>query len=217
MRKRLFSPAMFLALVTLVPSLTPSAEAKVGTRQLKNGAVTTEKIGDGAVTTPKLGDQSVTEGNLAAGSVTGAKLAEGAVTEAKLADGAVATAKLAATERSEGFVANLAGQIGMGGAAETTIASLSLPAGGKYVATAVAALGNSGAVPNLVECELRDDGTVVAIGFANLAELAVFSQTIALTGTSDGGTLTLVCTPDAGAQAKSRVVTAVRVGTLQTQ
>jgi len=193
------SPATVIACVALIAALVGTAVAanKIGSKQLKSGAVTTKKLKNKAVTS--------------------AKLADGAVTSGKLADGAVTTTKLAPQERSEGFETSTSGQIALTAETDTTVATLSLPAGGHYVLTAATALGNNAATTNLVSCELRDDGTVLATGFANLAPLAVFSQTITLTGASDGGSATLVCNPDKGAQAKSRVITAVRVGSLQTQ
>jgi hypothetical protein len=199
--------AVVIAAATLALPVARVAHAKVGTKQLKDNAVTTPKLADGAVTTPKLVD----------GAVTAPKLADGAVTAGAIADGAVTSAKLAAGQRVEGFVSNEQTSTALQGAEETTVVSLSLPAGGSYVVTAAVLLGNSAAVTNFVGCELRDDDTVVAVSIVSLVELAVFSQTVTLTGTSNGGELALVCTPDASAQAKSRVMTAVRVATLSTQ
>jgi hypothetical protein len=45
----------------------------------------------------------------------------------------------------------------------------------------------------------------------------VFSQTISLTASSPGGAIELVCNPDTGSQAKSRVISAIRIGSLTTQ
>lgn len=213
------SPGTVLAIVALIAALAGTADAarKIGTKQLKNNAVTTKKIKKKAVTGSKLADRAVSSEKLADGAVTGGKLANGAVTGGKLADGEVTGAKLASGERSEGFVVNAAGQIALNAGSDNTVATLSLPAGGRYVVTAAVALGNNAAVTNFVSCSLRDDGTNVSTGFANLASLAVFSQTITLTGATDGGVVTMVCQPDSGAQAKSRVITAIRLGSLQGQ
>ena len=83
------SPAMVVALVALAVSLGGSAWAvtKVGTKQIRNGAVTTQKIRGGAVTSGKLGN----------GSVTGPKVAAGAIGESDLLDGAVSGDKIAQT------------------------------------------------------------------------------------------------------------------------
>jgi hypothetical protein len=159
----------------------------------------------------------VTTGAVADGAITAPKLADGAVTAGAIADGAITSAKLAAGQRVEGFVTNEQSSTALTAGEETTVASLNLPAGGSYVVTTAVLLGNSAAVSNFVSCELRDDAKVVAVAVVSLVELAVFSQTVTLTGTSDGGEVALVCTPDASTQAKSRVMTAVRVGTLSTQ
>lgn len=210
------SPATVLAIVALIAALAGTADAarRIGAKQLRNNAVTTKKIKKNAVTTAKLADRAVTGRKLANGAVSGGKLANGAVTGAKVADASLTGEKLTPGERSEGYVVNNAGQTALTGATDNTVASLSLPAGGAYVVTAAVALGNNGAVQNLVSCTLRDDGTAVSTGSADLAQLPVFSQTITLTGTSDGGVLTLICQPDVGAQARSRVITAIRVGSL---
>ena len=217
MANRSLVAAVVIAAATLALPVARVAHAKVGTKQLKNAAVTTDKLADGAVTAPKLADGAVTAGAVADAAITASKLADGAVTAGAIADGAVTSAKLAAGQRVEGFVSNEQTSTALPGTEETTVVSLNLPAGGSYVATAAVLLGNSAPVANFVACELRDDDTVVAVSIVSLVELAVFSQTVTLTGTSDGGELALVCTPDASAQAKSRVMTAVRVGTLSTQ
>ena len=56
------SPSMVVALVALFVALGGSAFAvsQVGTKQLKNAAVTTAKIRNGAVNNAKLGNGSVT-------------------------------------------------------------------------------------------------------------------------------------------------------------
>jgi hypothetical protein len=200
-------PVVTAIAIVIASTLAGNANAKVGTKQIKTGAVTTEKIADRAVTTEKLGDQAV-------GSD---KLADGAVTAAKLASGAVTTAKLPEGERSEGFVTNVAASVAMGSPGFTTLASLTLPEGGRYIVSASTNIGNDGAADNLVSCELRDDGTAVSAGTTALAALAVFSQVVTLIGTSNGGSVTLACQPDSGAHARNRVMTAVRVGTLTAQ
>lgn len=55
------------------------AASKIGTNQIKNGAVTTEKLHDKAVTKPKLGDAAVTTAKLQGKAVTTGKLSDDAV------------------------------------------------------------------------------------------------------------------------------------------
>lgn len=80
---------MVVALIALVVALGGSAWAvtKVGTKQIRNGAVTAPKLRNGAVTSGKLGP----------GSVTGPKVAPGAIAESDLLDGSVTGDKIAQT------------------------------------------------------------------------------------------------------------------------
>jgi hypothetical protein len=183
------SAALIIASIALVAALAGGAYAasKIQTSDLAKKAVTTKKIAGKAVTSQKLADSAVTSGKLAAG------------------------------ERSEGFVVNTPGATPLPALAINTVQTLNLPTGGTYVVTAAASLGNNAATANLANCELRDDGVKVTAGNGALPALAVFGETITLTGTSDGGTVTLVCQLDSAGQARDRVITAVRVGTLQTQ
>jgi hypothetical protein len=90
------SPAMIIALVALFVALggVSYAAAKIGTAQLKNGAVTTPKLHTNAVTSPKLKNGAVTAGKLGTNAVTKTKIAPGAVTSDALADSSVSTENL---------------------------------------------------------------------------------------------------------------------------
>lgn len=76
------SPAMVVALVALFVSLGGASYAatKIGTRQIKNGAVTTKKLHFQAVTTNKLADGSVTTSKLANDAVTGQQVEDNSLT-----------------------------------------------------------------------------------------------------------------------------------------
>ena len=149
-------------------------------------------------------------------AVTSAKIKRGAVKTSKLADGAVTSRKLSPSERSQGFVTTKAGQLSLPPATDTIVAQLSLPTTGSYILTAATDLGSAG-TGGLVSCELLENNNPLATGNANLPALAVFSQTISLTASSSGGSIELVCNPDTGSQAKSRVISAIRIGSLTTQ
>ncbi|MGI8430246.1 MAG: hypothetical protein ACR2OB_13325 [Solirubrobacteraceae bacterium] len=172
------SAASVIALIALVAALSGTAYAatRIGTKQLKDGAVTTGKLADRAVTTGKLNPSA----------------------------------------RSQGFATNRRGQLALTGGADTTVARLSLPVGGNYIVTAEAVLGSNGA-GGLVNCDLLENNNPIASGNGSLTAMAAFSQTITLTAASSGGSIALSCNPDNGAQAKARVITAVRVATLSTQ
>lgn len=177
-----------IALIALSAALSGTAYAagQIGSKQLQRGAVTGEKIKKGAVTT------------------------------SKLADGAVTASKLAPSERSEGFLASDPSQLTLPAGTDTSVARLSLPAGGNYILTAATALGSNGA-GGLISCQLLENNNPIATGNGNLPATAVFSQTITLTAASTGGSISLTCSPDTASQAKSRAITAVRVGSVTTQ
>jgi hypothetical protein len=92
------------------------AKEAVGTAKIKNNAVNGGKLADGAVTGSKLGGGAVGASNLAANSVGGSALADnsvngskivnGAVTEGKIAGGAVTEGKIAGGAVTEGKIAN---------------------------------------------------------------------------------------------------------------
>jgi len=98
---------MVVAMIALVVAIggTAIAATKIGTKQLKNNAVTAKKIKKNAVTaskikakavaTGKLAASSVATGKIAASAVTGSKIAASAVTGSKIADGTVTGSKIA--------------------------------------------------------------------------------------------------------------------------
>lgn len=87
--KRRPSPAMVVAMVALFVSLggTGYAATKIGTKQLKNRAVTSSKIRNGAVTTAKIRDAAVANPKLAGDSVNGSKVANGSLGAGDVASG----------------------------------------------------------------------------------------------------------------------------------
>lgn len=126
-RDQWLHPATILAAMALFVSMggVGYAASQIGTKQLKNRAVTTKKlalnavtsdrlrdgsvgaadlapgavgagaIGDAVVTGPKLAPGSVGQDALAGGAVGTDRIADGAVSSAKIADGAVTGAKIA--------------------------------------------------------------------------------------------------------------------------
>ncbi|HYU59891.1 MAG TPA: hypothetical protein VEK39_03965 [Solirubrobacterales bacterium] len=190
-RLRLPSPAIIVAVIALVAAMGGAAYAvkKIGPEGLKKNAVKTKKIVDKAVTTSKLADEAVT------------------------------TVKLDTPERSEAFFTNQADATPVSTTAPPftdadRVASLTLATGGHYVVTSSVDLASGGGGA-IIQCALRDDGTVISRGSANTAGTE-FSQTIALTGVVDGGSIDLVCLSSAAAQARSRVIVANRVASATT-
>ena len=211
------SPAMVVAFIALFAALSGGAYAakKIGSKNLRSNAVTTKKIKNGAVTGKKIKSRAVTNSRLGDGAVTAAKIRDGAVGTAKLADGGVTSAKLTPSERGEGFVTTRPDPISLPATTAATVATLNLPAG-SFIVTAAASLGGGGVGANYILCELRDDGAVLTTG-NGFVDLAVYMETVTLTGASDGGVVTLVCTPDLNALARSRTITATRVASVQAQ
>ncbi len=81
------SPAMVVALLALFVSLggfSYAAASKLGTSQIKNGAVTAKKLHNRAVKTKKIRDRAVTRAKLANGAVTAAKT-DGSIVKSTLA------------------------------------------------------------------------------------------------------------------------------------
>ena len=92
------SPAMAVALLALFVALGGSAWAvsKVGTKQLKNNAVTTPKIKAGSVNGSRLANGAVGAPKIAAAAVDGSKIAPFAVGGGALAEASVTAPKIAA-------------------------------------------------------------------------------------------------------------------------
>ncbi len=99
----LLHPATIIASIALFVALggVTYAAATIGTKQLKNGAVTRAKIKNRAVSPSKLANRAVTNEKLATNAVTPAKLRNSSVTVGKLADGAVQTSNLSTGAVSE--------------------------------------------------------------------------------------------------------------------
>jgi trimeric autotransporter adhesin len=116
-REKLMHPATFISLAALFVALggVGYAATRIGTKQLKNRAVTGPKLANNSVTSPKiragavgnadLANNSVStqkiqngaiiSGDLAVGSVLNGNLGNGAVTSSKVANGAIENHNLA--------------------------------------------------------------------------------------------------------------------------
>src|SRR4051812_12001576 len=168
--------AVPVAAIALIAALSGNAYAASGipSKAIRNGAITSKKIKNKAVTTKKLRNLNVTT--------------------AKLADSAVTVGKIELTARTQGFVTRQTGQTALTANTDNTVATLTLPAGGNYVVNASTSIGGNGGGVNVTACDLRDDGNIVSSGFTQ-TNAAQFQGGVALTGTSNGGTVTLTCNP----------------------
>jgi len=106
-REKLMHPATFISLLALFVALggVGYAATRIGTKQLKNRAVTNKKLANNSVTSRKIRSGAVGNLDLADGSVFGAKLQDGAVGTGKLGDGAVTSGKLGAAAVTSGKLA----------------------------------------------------------------------------------------------------------------
>jgi hypothetical protein len=102
--------ALFIALGGVGYAATKLPKNSVGSKQLKNGAVTTAKLKAKAVTTAKLGDGAVGAANIGAGVVGTTALANGAVTGAKVDAGSLGTVPSAARAATAGDATTLQGR-----------------------------------------------------------------------------------------------------------
>jgi hypothetical protein len=119
---------------------------------------------------------------------------------------------------SNGFVSNQKGDTPIGtGPDDSVIATLSLPPNSNYIVTAAAELGNTGATANSVHCSLEEGFNPITSGTEDLTPLATYSHTLTLTAASSGGAIKLACQGDKSALARNRVITAIRVGSLEQQ
>jgi hypothetical protein len=156
---------------------------------------------------------ALTGGAVAAKKKKKLKIPPNSISTKMIKDGAVTTPKLTPSERSEGFQTKQSGEIDLPTATETPVATLSLPAGGKYQVSAVVNLGRA-PVPAIVGCTLKDDSTVLGTSGNNATSTTDYGDTASLIGFSDGGTVTVTCNPNNALKAKDRVITAVRVASL---
>jgi hypothetical protein len=90
-REKLMHPATFISLAALFVALggVGYAATKIGTKQLKNRAVTGPKLANNSVTSPKIRARAVRNGDLANNSVSTSKIQNGAIISADLAVGSV--------------------------------------------------------------------------------------------------------------------------------
>jgi hypothetical protein len=116
---------------------------------------------------------------------------------------------------SDGYLARQSGTTTLPQEKATAIVQLTLPPSTGYIVTGAAELGNNAATAGFVDCTLSD-GASTSSGSTLLPGQAAFVQTLTLTGTTDGGVITLSCNPDNAGQARNGVITAVRVGVLHT-
>jgi len=189
---RLPSPAMGVALVALVVALsgTSYAVVRIGTKQIRNNAITSPKIRNGQVRSFDLARNSVVTAKIVAGAVTGLQIRDAGVGNADLANDAVSSAKVRG------------GAIGNSDLANDAVTASKVRAG---------AVGNAELANDAVTSPKIKDASVVAadIGDAQITaskikdgEVVVGNgrmQSTALTLPDGAGFTTLLSVPGLGA------------------
>lgn len=137
------TPATVLATIALFAALggVSYAAGKIGTSQIKNGAVTAKKLHRNAVGTNKVRNGAVKTAKIAGDAVTGAKVAES--TLGTVPDAAKLGGKDPAGFESHGFGGGDGSTVSLPSSTEKTVATLSLPAG-TYLVLARGGVNNNG-------------------------------------------------------------------------
>jgi hypothetical protein len=93
---RLPSPAMSVALIALVVATTGTtyAAVRIGTKQIKDNAITSSKIRNGTVKNIDLARNSVVTAKIVASAVTGLQIRDGSVGNADLGNDSVSTTRI---------------------------------------------------------------------------------------------------------------------------
>jgi trimeric autotransporter adhesin len=150
------SPAMGVALIALVVALsgTTYAAVRIGTKQIRNNAVTSVKIRNGQVRSVDLARNSVVTAKIVASAVTGLQIRDASVGNADLANDAVSGAKVRA------------GAVGNSDLANDAVTAAKIRAGN---------VGNSELAPDAVTGAKISDGSVAG---ADLAEATITASKI---------------------------------------
>lgn len=140
---RLPSPAMGVALIALVVAMGGSSYAalRIGTKQIKDNAVTSAKIRNGGVKNVDLARNSVVTAKIVAGAVTGLQIRDASVGNADLGNDSVSGAKVRG------------GAIGNSDLATDAVTTTKLRA---------ASVGNSDLADNSIGSSKVADGTLTA-------------------------------------------------------
>lgn len=196
----------------------------VGTKQLKKNAVTAAKIKKGAVTKAKVASNAITGDKVADASLTGADInlaTLGTVPKATSADKATTADKagVAGTAFSQNSGTNILGFNAVSNA-QTTVASLTVPAG-NYLIWGKVLANNNGATSVLGNCQLEAGGTVIDNGFDSFRvgpEAEADRAYVPVGGTAalpSGGEILIKCRiPSTEGNWLNRVLTAYQVSSL---
>jgi hypothetical protein len=179
---RLPSPAMGVALIALVVAMGGSSYAalRIGTKQIRNNAVTSEKIRNGQVKNIDLARNSVVTAKILAGAVTGLQIRDASVGNADLGNDSVTGGKVRG------------GAIGNSDLATDAVTTTKLRAG---------AVGNSDVADNAIGSSKVADGSITAadIKDGDVVEGNARILATAVTVPDGAGATTLLSAPGLGA------------------
>jgi hypothetical protein len=223
------SPGLVVACVALLLVLGGTSGAavsqappsnSVGTAQLKNNAVTTPKIKNNAVAAAKIASNAVVAAKIASNAVgaakiagnavTGPKIAANAVTSDKVQDGSIGAADLAAgvLPPSAALGRFVNGPVAIP-SAQTTVASLTIPAAGNYVVwakTYVTSTLLAGVVTCRLEAGSNFDETQTYVAADEPAALSL----MVLNNFAAAGSVNVACSSPTAKQANFIKITAVQ-------
>jgi len=179
---RLPSPAMGVALIALIVAMsgTTYAAVRIGTKQIRDNAVTSPKIRNGGVTRIDLARNSVVTAKIVASAVTGLQIKDASVGNADLGTDSVSASK----------VRN--GAVGNGELATDSVTTTKVRAG---------AIGNSDLADNAVGSSKVADGSLTAADIKDGEVVEGNGRIVAIAATlPDGASGTpLVSAPGLGA------------------
>jgi hypothetical protein len=213
------SPGLVVACVALLLVLGGTGGAavsqappknSVGTAQLKNNAVTTPKIKNNAVAAAKIAGNAVVAGKIASNAVTSPKIAANAVTSDKVQDGSIGASDLAAgaVPPSTALGRFLNGPVAIP-SAQTTVASLTIPAAGNYVVWAKTYV-TSNLLAGVVTCRLEAGSNFDETqAYAAAGEPAAISLMV-LNNFAAAGSVNVACSSPTPKQANFIKITAVQ-------
>jgi hypothetical protein len=151
-------------------------------------------------------------------ALAGGAYAAKKISTKQIRKGAVTTNKLAKNERSQGFVYRRNDTIALPAGTPTEVAILALPQGGQFIVTAHVTVSADAATPEFVECSILDNGATNSRATTTLPDAGgTFNGSLALTGATGGGTVTVSCEADSDSTSSEQALTAIRVGAVFAQ
>jgi hypothetical protein len=237
-RDRRPSPALVISLVALAVALggTSYAAITITGNNVRNSSLTGTDVRNSSLTGTDVKNSSLTGSDVKNRSLTTSDLSLASIRTLRSGSGTGGTGGSGSPGKTgptgatgpagpaAGFSSLTAAPIGIAKdtdelGSEDRVASITLPPATNvnYIVTASVDLGLQSAQPidDIVTCQLRDGAQVIGQASADLTRPGLFSDSVAITGSTDGGFNDIICASDtASISARSRNITAVRVNSL---